>query len=292
MNRQAIMHDLTLMLLSISSWEEEFAGFTQRRSWKGYNFDTLDLLTDEGLISGGRRYKSVVLSDAGIQLAEELFAQYGIALDPNPEEQRFFRFLLSFNFLELTCKRTLLVPEHTTFEDFHTMIQACLNWMNYHLYDFALIANGEQLCISLPDYTTGDGPRLDYLLEGEEAPRWLNSATTHLDDFFPKAKEATYSYDYGDGWEIEVCLLNRGERLMSDDPICCDGSGDAPPEDVGGEGGFEHFLAAIDDPDSEDHDMMCAWGEGQGFERFKKTLVNKRLTHWRDWARTDTESMP
>ena len=107
MNRQAIMHDLTLMLLSISSWEEEFAGFTQRRSWKGYNFDTLDLLTDEGLISGGRRYKSVVLSDAGIQLAEELFAQYGIALDPNPEEQRFFRFLLSFNFLELTCSRTL-----------------------------------------------------------------------------------------------------------------------------------------------------------------------------------------
>lgn len=292
MDRQTIMHDLTLMLMAASSWEDEFSGLSQRRAWKGYDFDVLDLLEDEGYAGASRRSKSVALSDAGMRRAEELFEQYGIALDPEPEEQRFFRFFLSFNFSELSCTRTLLVPEHTTFEDFHTMIQACLNWMNYHLYDFTLVSGGEPLYISWPDYETGDDPRIDYLMNGEDAPRWVNAATAYLDDFFPKTREAAYSYDYGDGWEIRIRLANRGERIASANPICWEGLGDAPPEDVGGEGGFVRFLQAVENPDDEDHDMMLRWGEGQGFERFKPSLANKRLSHWQDWARADTHAMP
>lgn len=292
MDRQTIMHDLTLMLMAASSWEERRSGLPQRRAWKGYDFDVLDLLEDEGYAGASRRSKSVALSDAGMKRAEELFKQYGIDLDPEPQEQRFFRFSLAFNFSKLTCTRTLLVPEHTTFEDFHTMIQACFNWMNYHLYNFALIHGDEPLFIAWPDYETGDDPRVDYLMEGEDVPRWVNAATAYLDDFFPKTREATYSYDYGDGWEIRIRFLNRGERIASANPICWEGFGDAPPEDVGGEGGFEDFLRAIEDPSDEEHDMTLEWGEGQGFERFKLPLTNKRLSHWQDWARTDTNEMP
>lgn len=291
MDRQTLKHDLTLMLLSMSSWEEDFGGFTLHRAWKGYDFDILDLLEGEGYIDCGRKAKSVTLSNAGMQQASELMEKYGVTLDPEPEKQRFFRLTLDFDFCELACTRTLLVPEHTTFEDFHTMIQACLNWMNYHLYDFKLMQAGEELFVSWPDYETGGDPRLDFLMEGDEVPRWLNSATTYLDEFFPKTQEAVYSYDYGDGWEIRVRVVNR-ESIASDNPICQSGSGDAPPEDVGGEGGFEDFLRTIEDPFDEEYESMRGWGKGQGFEHFDRALANKRLSHWQDWARTDTNMMP
>jgi hypothetical protein len=68
--------DLTLMLLYLNSFGDEGC----RRSWKGYDFDDLNKLTEEGFISEGRRAKSVVLYDEGIGRAEKLCAEYGLSL--------------------------------------------------------------------------------------------------------------------------------------------------------------------------------------------------------------------
>ncbi|MDO4537948.1 MAG: plasmid pRiA4b ORF-3 family protein [Coriobacteriales bacterium] len=198
---------------------------------------------------------------------------------------------MSFNFEVLLCGRTLLVPEHTTFEDFHTMIQACFNWLNYHLYNFVLKGPKGEVCISWPDYDTGEDPRLEYYLEGEQLSPWVNAQTSYLDDYFPATREATYSYDYGDGWEIKIRLINQGEKIASDNPLCTRGNGDAPPEDVGGEGGFLDFIAITKNPEDEEYASTCAWAESQGFEHFSQPLTNKRLSHWKDWARGDVDMM-
>jgi hypothetical protein len=68
--------DLTLMLLYLNS----FGDAGRRRSWKGYDFDDLNKLAEEGFISEGRRAKSVVLYDEGIERAKELCAEYGLVL--------------------------------------------------------------------------------------------------------------------------------------------------------------------------------------------------------------------
>jgi len=70
--------DLTIMLLYLSSWEEKEFDQQYRRSWKGYDFDILNELSDDGLIYGGRRSKSVYLDESGIQRAKALLAEYGI----------------------------------------------------------------------------------------------------------------------------------------------------------------------------------------------------------------------
>ena len=72
--------DLTLVLLYLNSFNDEGCP----RSWKGYDFDDLNRLAEEGLISEGRRAKSVVLYDDGIEKAKALCAEYGIRL---PDEQ-------------------------------------------------------------------------------------------------------------------------------------------------------------------------------------------------------------
>jgi hypothetical protein len=47
--------ELTLMLLHLTSWEENEFGMQYQRSWKGYDFGILDELTDEDLVRGGHR---------------------------------------------------------------------------------------------------------------------------------------------------------------------------------------------------------------------------------------------
>jgi hypothetical protein len=68
--------DLTLMLLYLNSFGEDGC----RRSWKGYDFDDLNQLAEDGFISEGRRAKSVVIFDEGIERAKTLCAEYGIQL--------------------------------------------------------------------------------------------------------------------------------------------------------------------------------------------------------------------
>jgi hypothetical protein len=66
--------DLTLILLYLNSFGDDGC----RRSWKGYDFDDLNKLAEESLISEGRRAKSVVIYDDGIDRAKALCKQYGI----------------------------------------------------------------------------------------------------------------------------------------------------------------------------------------------------------------------
>ena len=292
MDSQTVIRDLTLMLLCLTSWEEGDRDVSQTRSRNGYDFDAINELEKEGLIYGSKSAKTVNLTDEALVQADELFARYGIIFGSEPEERRFFKINLEFDFTELTCTRTLLVPEHTSFEDFHTMIQACFGWMNYHLCEFVLTTSGgKEINIAWPDYDTGLDPRLGFLFEGEEVGPWFNPVDTYLDDVFPMTREAVYRYDFGDNWKIRIHILSSGETPDSDAPICVDGQGDAPCEDSGGEGGFIRFLKVIEDPEDEEHEHLVAWGTGQGFERFSKAKANKRLSHWKDWARTDINKM-
>ena len=65
-----------MLLLSLTSWIEKIGGVELRRAWKGYDFDVLDKLYEEGLISGSRKAKSVYLTEAGIARAEALAKKY------------------------------------------------------------------------------------------------------------------------------------------------------------------------------------------------------------------------
>jgi len=72
-----IVEDLTLLLLYLTSWEEQVAaGLTIRRAWKGYRFETLDALEAAGLLNQSYRAKSVTLTAAGIERARVLAVQY------------------------------------------------------------------------------------------------------------------------------------------------------------------------------------------------------------------------
>lgn len=72
-----LIEELTLLLIYLCSWEEHPSpDLTVRRAWKGYLFEVLDLLEEQGLIEQSRRAKSLILTEAGIRRAQELKERY------------------------------------------------------------------------------------------------------------------------------------------------------------------------------------------------------------------------
>jgi hypothetical protein len=70
------IRDLTLMLMYLTSWEERPYGV--RRCWKGYDFDVLNALAEQELISDSKRARSVCFTEEGEHRARDLLAKYKI----------------------------------------------------------------------------------------------------------------------------------------------------------------------------------------------------------------------
>lgn len=202
---------------------------------------------------------------------------------------RAFTLEVSFVFDFLTCTRKLLVPAHVTFEDLHTMLQACMSWMNYHAYEFEVPHLGSMLTVSPKDEDTMGFLFGGFGMADERGEDWRDINTTYLDDLLPVSSELLYRYDFGDGWEMHIRLAGEStlDRGM---PLCLEGVGDAPPEDVGGEGGFMDFLDLMEDPSDPEHDEMLAWAHDQGWDRFDIGYTNVRLAAWRSFAAMGSSS--
>lgn len=76
MNEKTI--DLNLALLYLTGWEEDSTRTPDEkifRSWKGYLFEILNTMEERGLIHQIKNGKSVILSQKGIQQAQEFVSK-------------------------------------------------------------------------------------------------------------------------------------------------------------------------------------------------------------------------
>lgn len=143
--------------------------------------------------------------------------------------------------------RRILVPGKITLPRLHDLLQLVMGWTNSHLHSFEI---GER--------TFGmDGTDLEEL-------NMLNEKKFTLDEVLGDSiREFTYDYDFGDSWRHHITVTPIAKpRTDWSYPLCVAGAGAAPPEDVGGVGGYEEFLSAIKDPKHEEHDRMLEWVGG------------------------------
>ncbi len=136
-----------------------------------------------------------------------------------------------------------------TLDRLHEHIQTAMGWTNSHLNQFRI------------DGTLYADPML--MKEDFEELACKNSTTTKLSQILPASGERfrfEYEYDFGDGWAHDVLFEGRlpaekGKRY----PLCLEGARACPPEDVGGVWGYQDFLAALADPEHEQHGEMREW---------------------------------
>lgn len=158
--------------------------------------------------------------------------------------------------------RRLLVSGDTRMDRLHDVIQRVMGWTNTHLHMFV---------ISERQYSAPDSEMQD--MEDETGVRLL--------DIAPKPKDAfTYYYDFGDGWRHDIVVeeVVQADERFGASPLCLEGARACPPEDCGGVGGYEDFLAAVADPRHERHAELLEWiGGGFDPEAFDLMRINELL---------------
>lgn len=160
--------------------------------------------------------------------------------------------------------RRLLVPSNIKLPPLHRVFQATLGWTDSHLHAFNI--NNVRYAEPDPDWE-------DELKQVNERGVVLSAVLGHESRCFD------YVYDFGDHWHHVVLVEDNFIQPRPEFRIqCIAGENACPPEDVGGAHGYAGFLAAIANPQHEEHENYLAWCGG-GFDPgwFDQAAVNRAL---------------
>lgn len=163
--------------------------------------------------------------------------------------------------------RKIVIPLNKTFYQLHKALQAVFWWQDSHLHEFYIYDGKEPILNLVCSEEAFDYPDEEVELRHERGIR--------LSEYIPAYNKIKYNYDFGDGWEHNIELEKVIDNYNANYPVCFEGEGNAPPEDVGGEGGFEIFLEIIADKDHPEHEAMISWSKMQGYEDFDIKKVNR-----------------
>ena len=134
--------------------------------------------------------------------------------------------------------RRLCVPADIRLDRFHQVLGAAMGWEDSHLHAFE--RGSERYGFHDPDLEIRD------------------DRTVTLGTLLEQAGDRlAYEYDFGDSWEHEIVL----ETVKPDHhgPVCIDGAGRCPPEDVGGISGYEDLRRVLAAPGEDGHTEALEW---------------------------------
>jgi len=161
--------------------------------------------------------------------------------------------------------RRIIVPGTITLPELHDLLQLVMGWTDSHLHSFTI---GKHTYSS----NAGNGDLAEMKMIDE-------SGHTLVDLLGESVKTFLYEYDFGDSWlhHIDVEAVTEPNPDWQY-PLCVAGARAAPPEDVGSVPGYQEFLAAIGDPNHEEHDSMLTWvGGAFDPDGFDLNAINRSL---------------
>ena len=143
--------------------------------------------------------------------------------------------------------RRLEVHSGLTLHDLHFVIQCAFAWENAHPYHFLVPPGGKLTQRAMREAILFHMLPPDPFFSGDEKSGKADEAMIGR-VFNAQCKQIVYEYDFGDSWEHLVKLVKRtrgGDQ--SHVPRCLEGENAAPLEDLGGLGGYYHWLDALRD---------------------------------------------
>ncbi len=158
--------------------------------------------------------------------------------------------------------RRLQVPGDMRLDELHAVVQVAMGWLDCHLHEFEV--DGVRYGVPDDDW-------------GFEEVR--DEARVKLFRVAGEGTRLRYAYDFGDDWKHDIVV----EQVLSPEPgvrypRCLAGRRACPPEDVGGSWGYGDFLAAMADPDHEEHEHYLDWvGGAFNPDEFDVAAVDRAL---------------
>ena len=156
---------------------------------------------------------------------------------------RIYTLRLELEGIEPLIWRRIQVPTAITLPRLHRVLQVVMGWTDSHLHSFRI---GDS------EYSNAED--LDELKMLDVKGRKLNALLGET------IREFGYQYDFGDSWEHRIVVESiAGAKPDWPYPLCVSGERAGPPEDIGGAGGYQDFVAAIANPDHEEHENLLVW---------------------------------
>ncbi len=186
--------------------------------------------------------------------------------------------------------RSLAVPADLTLDRLHRLIQVVMGWEDYHLHQFET-RSGRRFEPATP---VGGVDAMWGWIRGDDGESEDEACITVRNLFEDLKQTVSYLYDFGDGWEHGIKLIDtHADRCgFVHLPICLGGAHAAPPEDSGGIWGYREKLEIMRNPDPNDewHREVVEWLGGARFnpEAFDIAAGNCRIMA--EWSRHATRS--
>jgi len=181
---------------------------------------------------------------------EEMFQALSNFTGKPAYKYRAFELAVTLDLDIYKATRRMIVPADIDFRRLHNVLQSVFDWKDYHLFDFTIFDKNqtEPVARLVPFEENLDFDPIATLMENQT-----------LADYLPKHEKLLYTYDMGDNWEHEIELVRVIDEHNEESPYLLEASGQAPPEDVGGVGGFQSFRDIMLNPDHPDHHEMKDW---------------------------------
>lgn len=266
--RESLLHN-TRLKRAIKQKVEHAGEGTQTVSVTRKELDELnDEIGQAALHATGldkRRLLAVLRKVTDLFEAVEDAASVAVTRRPVPTTDMLFQFKITLLDIKPAIWRRIQVPD-CTLDVLHLYIQAAFGWWNYHLHQFEI--GGVRYGPPEPD-------GMDFGLEIED------ETGARLSNLLPKTNRKArwiYEYDFGDGWRHEVLFegFPPAEPKMKY-PLCIEGARACPPEDCGGPWGYGDYLAALADPEHEQHEELLEWRGPFDAEAFDAKKVTRDL---------------
>lgn len=119
--------------------------------------------------------------------------------------------------------REIAVSGGMNFSDMHDIIQTIFGWGNKHLHRLMV---GR---LEIGDYEDEDDMPINFKYEGD----------ANIDLIFSNTKKIQYEYDYGDGWQIEIVVLEVKVIKKFIPPCVLKAEGGMAKDDCGGVAGLK-----------------------------------------------------
>lgn len=158
--------------------------------------------------------------------------------------------------------RRFLIEDSVNFHQLHNIIQEVMGWENCHLYEFFV---GDMNILE---------PNEDYSGPIEDSKR------IKLKEVLSEKQKFGYMYDFGDSWDHIITV----EKILEKDkqqkyPVCIGGERACPPEDCGGNYGYEELLEIRKNKNHPEYEERIVEWLGDDFdpEQFDISLISKNL---------------
>ena len=250
---------------------------------------------NEDLLTGDSLIKSAISIETSTYLVGHGKNQYILPNEEMYKDLETFsgRSIFSSNAVELIVTldlekyhvwRRLVVPVNRTFSQLHKILQMAFGWKDYHLHEFYLYdhkTSGCELSSNHSGFHKEGYKPIVKLVCDKEALEYENDIPMKLDCDIKLSEyisaKVKYNYDFGDSWQHYIDVVKVLPDFDHNYPICIGGEGSTPPEDVGGEQGYEEFLEVIANRNHPEYEDTVKWGKGQDYKEFDIETVNRLL---------------